>query len=112
MALLFEFPPPYSPRHHISSVGGCYVPSPHTALVGWIAAHLSHWSGLGAMPLAPHPALGRALRAGYVLLSDYALSLWLVADAVMGGVTDAQYLFGLGLAHGWPSTPAVIPGLP
>ncbi len=56
--------------------------------------------------------LAKALRAGHALLSEFELLPWIVANSVKGGVTDAQYLFGLGHALGLSSAPLVAPRLP
>jgi hypothetical protein len=61
---------------------------------------------------ASRPSLAKALRAGHALLSEFELLPWVVADSVMGGVMDAQYLFGLGRALGLSLAPSVAPRLP
>ena len=58
------------------------------------------------------PSLKKALKAGHELLSEFDLLPLVIADLAVGGVTDAQHLFGLGRDLHSSATPRVEPGLP
>ncbi len=61
---------------------------------------------------ALRPGLSRALKAGHDLLESFRLALLVVADSMVGGATDGQYLLGFGLDLGSSASPTVEPGLP